>query len=132
MLYVYSLLINSLNHLCSFKIKLTAFLSQPETVKKASSENNVETFDSAESFVHDYPFLLMGCLRLLLENNSTNATMFRECGGARCVHNIVPYSTSRMEALKIIRELILSGGNDDFGKMKKGEEGEDGKGKEVG
>ena len=58
----------------------------------------------------------MGCLRLLLENNSANAAMFRECGGARCVQNIVPYSTSRTEALKIIRELILSGGNDDLGK----------------
>jgi len=73
-------------------------------------------FDDAETHVPDYPFLLMGCLRLLLENNSTNATEFRECGGARCVHNIVPYSSSRTEALKIIRELILSGGNDDLGK----------------
>ena len=73
-------------------------------------------FDNAETHVPDYPFLLMGCLRLLLENNSTNATEFRECGGARCVHNIVPYSSSRTEALKIIRELILSGGNDDLGK----------------
>ena len=60
----------------------------------------------------------MGCLRLLLENNPTNAAMFRECGGARCIHDIVPYSTSRTEALKIIRELILAGGNDDLGKIK--------------
>lgn len=44
--------------------------------------------------------------------------MFRECGGARCIHDIVPYSTSRTEALKIIRELILAGGNDDLGKIK--------------
>ena len=76
----------------------------------------MSAFDEEESLIRDYPFLLMGCLRLLLENNSTNAAMFRECGGARCVQNIVPYSTSRTEALKIIRELILSGGNDDLGK----------------
>ena len=76
----------------------------------------MSAFDEEESVIRDYPFLLMGCLRLLLENNSTNAAMFRECGGARCVQNIVPYSTSRTEALKIIRELILSGGNDDLGK----------------
>ena len=71
-------------------------------------------YDDSEN-VPDFPFLLMGCLRLLLENNPKNATMFRECGGARCVHNIVPYSSSRTESLKIIRELILSGGNDDLG-----------------
>lgn len=72
--------------------------------------------DEADSFVPDYPFLLMGCLRLLLESSPLNAAMFRDCGGARCVHNIVPYSTCRTEALKIIRELVLSGGNDDLGK----------------
>ena len=76
----------------------------------------MNAFDDAETHVPDYPFLLMGCLRLLLENNAANATEFRGCGGARCVHNIVPYSSSRTEALKIIRELILSGGNDDLGK----------------
>ena len=82
---------------------------------KATSELDESVFDEEESLIHDYPFLLMGCLRLLLENNSANAAMFRECGGARCVQNIVPYSSSRTEALKIIRELILSGGNDDLG-----------------
>ncbi|XP_078381850.1 WD repeat and FYVE domain-containing protein 3-like isoform X3 [Oculina patagonica] len=88
-----------------------------ETVKTASCQQDGNTFDDPEDLVPDYPFLLMGCLRLLLENNSTNATEFRECGGARCIHNIVPYSSSRTEALKIIRELILSGGNDDLGTL---------------
>ena len=93
------------------------FLSQPETPKTAPCQADANEFDDAETVhVPDYPFLLMGCLRLLLENNSTNASEFRECGGARCVHNIVPYSSLRTEALKIIRELILSGGNDDLGK----------------
>ena len=85
-------------------------------MKTASCQLDVNTFEDAENLVPDYPFLLMGCLRLLLESNSTNAAEFRECGGARCVHNIVLYSSSRTEALKIIRELILSGGNDDLGK----------------
>ena len=88
----------------------------PDTVKNAISESHEDEFYDTDSPAPDYPFLLMGCLRLLLENNSANATMFRECGGARCVHNIVPYSMARTEALKIIRELILSGGNDDLGK----------------
>lgn len=85
--------------------------------EKESSEQDVVFCDEADSSVLDYPFLLMGCLRLLLENNSANAAMFRECGGAQCVHDIVPYSSCRTEALKIIRELILSGGNDDLGTL---------------
>lgn len=58
----------------------------------------------------------MGCLRLLLENNPENAKVFRELGGARCAHNMVPYPKSRLDALKIIHELILNGGSDDLGR----------------
>ena len=91
-----------------------------EALKDSNSEPDESAAfeDSVDAGLTDYPFLLMGCLRLLLENNPTNATMFHECGGARCIHDIVPYSTSRTEALKIIRELILAGGNDDLGKIK--------------
>ena len=83
---------------------------------KTTSEMDEGVFYETDCDVRDYPFLLMGCLRILLENNSINAAMFRECGGSLCVHDIVPYASCRSEALKIIRELILSGGNDDLGK----------------
>lgn len=63
----------------------------------------------------DYPLLLMECVRIMLEKCPKNAAMFRECGGARCVHGLVKYESSRGEALKIIQELILDGGKDDLG-----------------
>lgn len=52
-------------------------------------------------------------LTLLLSGNSSNANVFRECGGANCVHSLVVYPESRQDALGIIKELILTTGGDD-------------------
>ena len=103
---------------------ILCFMSEySEKVKKTSSLVDVTKCDQPDGSLvpdldsqADYPFLLLGCLRLLLEENPKNATVFRECGGARCAHNMVPYPSSRTDALKIIRELILNGGSDDLGK----------------
>ena len=44
--------------------------------------------------------------------------MFRECGGARCSHNMVPYLECRQYALSIVQQLVLSpGGDDDMGTL---------------
>ena len=44
--------------------------------------------------------------------------MFRECGGARCAHNMVPYAVCRQKALSIVQQLILcNGGDDDMGTL---------------
>ena len=44
--------------------------------------------------------------------------VFRECGGARCVHNMIPYPQCRQQALNIIQQLMLStGGDDDMGTL---------------
>lgn len=44
--------------------------------------------------------------------------MFRECGGARCSHNMVPYPDCRQRALNIVQQLVLSpGGDDDMGTL---------------
>ena len=44
--------------------------------------------------------------------------MFRECGGARCAHNMVPYVECRQQALNIVQQLVLSpGGDDDMGTL---------------
>lgn len=67
----------------------------------------------------DYPMLLMECVRIMLEKCSDNAVLFRKCGGSQCVHALVRYDSSRAEALKIIRELILDGGRDDMGMYKR-------------
>ena len=55
----------------------------------------------------------MEALTILLAGNVPNANLFRECGGARCSHNLVPYIDCRFQALGIVRELILSAGGDD-------------------
>ena len=39
--------------------------------------------------------------------------VFRECGGARCVHGMVQYEACRQQALSIIQQLILSPQGDD-------------------
>lgn len=69
-------------------------------------------------------------LTLLLAGNSSNANVFRECGGANCVQGLVIYPECRQAALGnnqfcfasnidtvvllgIIRELILTTGGDD-------------------
>lgn len=57
--------------------------------------------------------LTMEALTLLLAGNSANASVFRECGGARCAHNLVPYIQVRPQALGIVRELVLCSGADD-------------------
>ncbi|XP_058804217.1 WD repeat and FYVE domain-containing protein 3 isoform X1 [Phymastichus coffea] len=57
--------------------------------------------------------LIIEALMILLAGNVQNANVFRECGGARCAHNLVPYLDCRFQALGIVRELILSVGGDD-------------------
>ncbi|KAH0568814.1 WD repeat and FYVE domain-containing protein 3 [Cotesia glomerata] len=57
--------------------------------------------------------LVMEALTTLLAGNVQNANVFRECTGARCAHNLVPYVDCRFQALGIVRELIVSAGGDD-------------------
>ncbi|XP_051170147.1 WD repeat and FYVE domain-containing protein 3 [Leptopilina boulardi] len=57
--------------------------------------------------------LVMEALTTLLAGNVQNANVFRECSGARCAHNLVPYTDCRYQALGIVRELILTAGGDD-------------------
>ena len=62
----------------------------------------------------DFIFLLMECLRLLVENNNANASFFRHCRGAQYAHSLIPYRCARPYALKIIQQLIVDGGRDDL------------------
>nr|XP_037269371.1 WD repeat and FYVE domain-containing protein 3-like isoform X4 [Rhipicephalus microplus] len=62
--------------------------------------------------------LVMETLTVLLNGNSNNASVFRECGGARCAHNLVPYRLCRQQALAVVQQLVLSnGGDDDMGTL---------------
>ncbi|KAL0979906.1 hypothetical protein UPYG_G00191390 [Umbra pygmaea] len=63
-------------------------------------------------------WLVMETLTILLQGSNTNAGLFREFGGARCVHNIVKYSQCREHALMVIQQLVLSpSGEDDMGTL---------------
>ena len=44
-------------------------------------------------------YLVMESLSVLLVGNANNAAIFRESGGARCAHNLIPYPQCRREAL---------------------------------
>lgn len=66
-------------------------------------------------FAAGYILLTLKALTLL---PSFRAGIFREFGGARCVHNIVKYPQCRQHALMIIQQLVLSpSGEDDMGTL---------------
>lgn len=55
---------------------------------------------------------------MLLKDVTLFSALFREFGGARCVHNIVKYRQCREHALLIIQQLVLSpSGDDDMGTL---------------
>ena len=44
--------------------------------------------------------------------------VFRECGGSRCAHTMIPHPQCRQQALSIVQQLVLSpGGDDDMGTL---------------
>lgn len=52
-------------------------------------------------------------LGVLLNGNTSNANVFRDSNGAKCVHEMIKYRYGRQHVLGIMRELILSAGGDD-------------------
>lgn len=57
--------------------------------------------------------LVIESLGILLNGNNNNANVFRESGGAKCIHEMIKFKHNRNHTLGIIRELILSAGGDD-------------------
>lgn len=57
--------------------------------------------------------MIMEALTALLSSSAKNAAVLRECGGARCVHSLVAYPSTRSASLGIVRELVLASGGDD-------------------
>ncbi|EOB03969.1 WD repeat and FYVE domain-containing protein 3 [Anas platyrhynchos] len=65
------------------------------------------------NLLHKYAALLKDPTQALNDQG-----IFREFGGARCVHNIVKYPQCRQHALMIIQQLVLSpSGDDDMGTL---------------
>jgi WD repeat and FYVE domain-containing protein 3 len=77
-----------------------------------SQNENVNIIDQNQK---ELGFLIMDIVTCLLSQNSANAKVFRELGGARLAHNMVPYKLCRQQALNIVSTLLLSTtGEDDM------------------
>eukprot|EP00795_Rhopilema_esculentum_P008037 gene8037-13951_t len=70
-----------------------------------------------DEIMTDFIFLLMECLRLLIENNTANAVCFRQFSGAVYAHSLISFRCARPYALKIVQQLIVDGGRDDLGTL---------------
>lgn len=94
---------------------LTKLKLQPET----SSVQDPSGLKDDRDPEMELGYLVMECLAVLLPGGGgNNAAVFRESGGARCAHNLVPYPQCRREALGLVQQLILSaGGDDDMGTL---------------
>lgn len=58
--------------------------------------------------------LTLEAISALLYSNNNNAKVFRECGGSKCIHDmILPYKRVRDRTLAIVRELILAASGED-------------------
>ncbi|KAK9687952.1 FYVE zinc finger [Popillia japonica] len=89
--------------------------------------NLLETKKNAVDSGKDFQFpagqerlgsMIVEGLTVLLSGNSANANVLRECGGAKCVHELVIYQECRQSTLGIIRELVLtSGGDEDMAQL---------------
>uniref|UniRef100_A0A1A8MNN4 WD repeat and FYVE domain containing 3 n=1 Tax=Nothobranchius pienaari TaxID=704102 RepID=A0A1A8MNN4_9TELE len=102
--------------------KYAALLKEPSSQQQA---HNNDQADCKNNTVADeqkqLAWLVMETLTVLLQGSNTtntNAALFREFGGARCVHNIVKYRQCREHALLIIQQLVWSpSGDDDMGTL---------------
>ncbi|PWA17023.1 hypothetical protein CCH79_00013243 [Gambusia affinis] len=102
--------------------KYTALLKDP--VSQQQPQNNDQADCKNNPIAEEQKqlaWLVMETLTVLLQGSNTtntNAALFREFGGARCVHNIVKYRQCREHALLIIQQLVLSpSGDDDMGTL---------------
>ncbi|XP_035514187.1 WD repeat and FYVE domain-containing protein 3 [Morone saxatilis] len=106
----------NLLHKYAALLKDPATQQQPHNNDQADCKNNTVAEEQKQ-----LAWLVMETLTVLLQGSNTtntNAALFREFGGARCVHNIVKYRQCREHALLIIQQLVLSpSGDDDMGTL---------------
>ncbi|XP_014681660.1 PREDICTED: WD repeat and FYVE domain-containing protein 3-like isoform X2 [Priapulus caudatus] len=99
------------------EVMVTCLHRYASLLKEQNNEGDSRVTDIPED-LKSLGFLVMDALTLLLSNNSSNASVFRECGGARCAHNMVPYVECRQQSLGIVQQLVMSsGGDDDMGTL---------------
>ncbi|CAF3844508.1 unnamed protein product [Rotaria magnacalcarata] len=97
---------------------LISRLHQFATLLKESIQDPNDKGDNMDQEEKELGFMVMEALALLLSHNQKNAKIFREHGGARLAHNIIPYRLCRIAALTVVLHLVLcTGGEDDTGTL---------------
>ncbi len=86
--------------------------SSPNCQATSSSDGTSLQIDPYQK---ELGFLIMEIVTQLIFHNMANAKIFRELGGARIAHNMVPYRLCRSQALTIVSTLLLTtAGEDDM------------------
>ncbi|XP_050561954.1 WD repeat and FYVE domain-containing protein 3 isoform X1 [Spodoptera frugiperda] len=86
----------------------------PERKKRQSTRHDSLIRDpNLDDEEEELGSLVMEGLTALLNANSNNCNVFRDCGGAKCVHGMVVYESCRSKALGVVRELIVSGSGEE-------------------
>lgn len=71
----------------------------PERRKRLSSRDSLIRDPNVEAEEEELGALVMEGLTALLNGNSNNCNVFRDCGGAKCVHGMVVHESCRSQAL---------------------------------
>lgn len=79
----------------------------PERKKRQSRQDSLIRDPNADDEEQELGALVMEGLTALLNGNVNNCNVFRDCGGAKCVHGMVVHESCRNKALgKIDLNLI--------------------------
>ncbi|XP_050346639.1 WD repeat and FYVE domain-containing protein 3 isoform X1 [Nymphalis io] len=85
----------------------------PERKKRQSRQDSLIKDPNSEAEEEELGALVMEGLTALLNGNVNNCNVFRDCGGAKCVHGMVVHESCRSKALGVVRELIVSGSGEE-------------------
>lgn len=95
-------------------VKYSSFLQN--NADESSGVHDIELKNAQD--INDDPNEILGklileALAILLNASNNNANVFRDSGGAKCIHEMVKFRHGRSIILSMIRELILSAGGED-------------------
>nr|XP_029733035.1 LOW QUALITY PROTEIN: WD repeat and FYVE domain-containing protein 3-like [Aedes albopictus] len=86
-------------------------------LKKYKSLLEETQFDNNSNSTKDNNLVLgemiLEALIILLSGNNSNATVFRDSGGSKCIHEMIRFECCSNTVLKIIKEMIVNSGGDD-------------------
>ena len=74
----------------------------PERKKRQSRQDSLIKDPNADAEEEELGSLVMEGLTALLNGNVNNCNVFRDCGGAKCVHGMVVHEACRSKALGML------------------------------